>query len=126
MKVVLISNDKLLINMISNKTDASMDIEVYRKSNNPLDVTSFVCVAPPTVLIVDDDFLKPQSAHILKSIKRIKKNIAVIFITSDNGIELGREISQIGIHFYAIKPIEKSMLTDLIHSANKLKVKSIH
>lgn len=92
---------------------------MYNKSYDPLDVISFVYSHSPALLFLDDDVLKPNSAKILKSIKQISKKIAIIFITSDNSINLGREITPIGVYFYGIKPISKDEILDLIKSVKE-------
>jgi DNA-binding NarL/FixJ family response regulator len=84
---------------------------------------STVCSENPTLLIADDDFLKPESAHILKSIKKVNKSIYIIFLSSDLSIELGREVSQLGIQYYALKPFGVEDLIDVVNFIGKLKNK---
>ena len=53
--------------------------------------------------------------------------IDIIFFTSNSGIDLGKEVSQIGIQYYAIKPLGKGELQDSIEAILKLhKKNTIH
>lgn len=124
MNIMLISNDTQLIDMarpLENESDINLEINNF--NNDPLDIMASVCDRSPSIIIVDDDYLSPNSAHILKAIKNVKKNISIIFVTSDPGIELGRNVSQIGIEFYAFKPIFYSDLVRSLRSIINNKVK---
>jgi response regulator of citrate/malate metabolism len=48
--------------------------------------------------------------------------VSTIFVTSDESYELGREISPLGIQYYAIKPVDVNDMRDLIASLTKIKV----
>jgi len=125
MKILLVSKDNNLISTFqNNNSQATNQLEVMPGNYDPLDVMSYVCNNNPYILLIDDDALKPQTAHILNSIKKVNQNIQIIFITSDTGIEIGRQISQIGVQFYAIKPIGKRDLSDSIHSIIHLQKKN--
>jgi DNA-binding NtrC family response regulator len=124
MKILVFSNDIDLITVLTkvgDKTDNRFTF--FDKLNDPLDVMSTVCSKKPNVLIIDDDYLKPKTAHILKSIRKVNKDLKIIFITSDSSIELGSEISQLGIYFYAIKPLDELELLESIQSIFNLKTK---
>ena len=117
MRTILISNDAKLLDIIK-KSDLELHkhIEIYNASRDPLDVMSKVCESNPSILIVDDDFLKPQTAHILKSIRKVHKNIGIIFCTSDTSIDLGKEVSQLGIQYYAMKPLDVGELQESLNA----------
>jgi DNA-binding NarL/FixJ family response regulator len=123
MKILLISGDSNLIEQIK-KTDmfSSENIVVFNESNDPLDVMSFAIHNHPTLMIVDDDFLRPISGRIVSSIKNVLTKVSTIFVTSDESYELGREISPLGIQYYAIKPVDVNDMRDLIASLTKIKV----
>jgi len=53
---------------------------------------------------------------VLESIRKVNSKIKIIFITSDSGIELGKAVSQLGIYFYAIKPVEEDEFKTLFDS----------
>ena len=127
MKILLVSKDNELINTFrNNNSQATNQLEVMPGNYDPLDVMSYVCRMNPYILLIDDDSLSPRTAHILKSIKEVNQNIQTIFITSDTGIEIGRKVSQIGVQFYAIKPINKRDLADSIQSIIHLQKKIIN
>jgi DNA-binding NarL/FixJ family response regulator len=127
MKTMLVSKDPELIRIITSSEFFSKERHILMsESKDPLDIMSTVCSKNPRLLIIDDDFLKPESAHILKSIKKVKQNIYVIFITSDSSFDLGKEVSQLGIHFYTHKPLEEKELIDSVRSIARLKLKENH
>ena len=122
MRIVTVSSDNSLIELIDKpEVKGQNQLIVYNKSKDLLDVVSFIHTNHPSALIIDDDFLKPDSAHLLKNIKKFNPDLAIIFITSDPGIELGKKVSQVGIFFYGLKPLSKNELEESIRSITKLK-----
>ena len=123
MKILLLSGDSNLIDKIF-KTEVvpSENMVVYNESNDPLDVMSFVIHNHPSLMIIDDDFLRPVSGRIISSIKNVLPKVSTIFITSDESYELGREISPLGLQYYAIKPVDVNDLKDVISSLTKVKI----
>jgi DNA-binding NarL/FixJ family response regulator len=127
MKIILISQDQNLVQMVRKTTNSvGIDLAVFNESNDPLDVMSAVCTQNPSLLFVDDDFTSPHSAHLLRSLRKINQNMDIIFTTSDTSIGLGKEISQLGIHYYAIKPLEEPELADSLKSVIDLINKRIY
>ena len=123
MKILMITNDDILIKQLQSRTDLEEhQVIIIQDSADPLDTMATVCKLQPSVLIIDDDFMKPSSSHLLKSIQKVNKNIAFIFVTSDNSIKLGREISQFGIHYYALKPIPEDNLLKSIKAIAQKKL----
>lgn len=119
MQILAISEDHSLLNSLTNLNISELgEIKLYNKSYDPLEVISSVHALSPTLLFFDDDILKPNSAKILKSIKQISKKVEIIFLTSDNSVELGRTISPMGVYFYGIKPISKREILNLIKSVS--------
>ena len=51
----------------------------------------------------------------------MKKDLKIVFVTSNPSIELGKEISPLGISYYAIKPFDQKDFTELINSLTKNK-----
>jgi response regulator of citrate/malate metabolism len=124
---MLISRDQKLLQMVQQAIPLNKnDLMIYDGSADPLDVMSAICTQNPSLLFVDDDFLSPYTAHILHSVRKINQHLDIIFITSDTSIDLGKEISQLGIHYYAIKPLEESELTDSLKSVMDLIAKRIY
>jgi DNA-binding NarL/FixJ family response regulator len=119
MLLLAITKDTNLINHLNAVSlPESLALHFYEKTLNPLDVMSYVCSKNPSAVIMDDDCLLPETAHIIKSIKKINKSIKLVFITSDSSVELGRTITPMGVHYYGVKPIEPNELEDLISSIN--------
>lgn len=119
MLLLAITKDSNLINHLNTVSlPDSLSLRFYEKTLNPLDVMSYVCSKKPSVVIMDDDCLLPETAHIIKSIKKVNKSIRLVFITSDSSVELGRTITPMGVHYYGVKPIELNELEDLILSIN--------
>lgn len=117
MKIMLISNDRELINTIQDTPGiANLKLEVVNNFEDPLDILSTVYTSHPRLLIIDDDYLKPQSEQIIKAIKKVNRDIGLIFITSNTSIELGKEVSQQGLFYYAIKPVKREDLHDSLNS----------
>lgn len=122
MKIITITNDNNLIELINNpEVKGSHQLVIYNESKDLLDVVSFFYTTHSSILIVDDDFLKPNSARLLESLRKLNPKMLIMFITSDHSIELGKKISQLGIFFYGLKPLSKDDLEDSIHSILKLK-----
>ena len=84
--------------------------------SDPFAVISKTIDLNPSLVVIDDDFTSPNTVQILKSIKTINKNMATIFVTSNNSLELGREVTPLGIQFYAIKPLSITEIFDSIKS----------
>lgn len=124
---MLAINDPELIGIIEgDKAPVKNCYILHNKTNNPLDLMSAVCTSNPAMLILDDDFFEPNSAHILKSIRKVNQDLAIIFITSNTSVQLGREISQLAIHYYAHKPLDKNELLDSIKSFARIKKQSLY
>lgn len=126
MKILAITNDLQIIEFILKNIDGDQN-EIYINSDiyDPLEVHSSVHKIHPSLMIIDDDFLTPNSVRIIRSLKDINKNFKIIFITSNDGLELGKEISQIGVHYYALKPIQSYELIQAVQSVIKLNKSSV-
>jgi response regulator of citrate/malate metabolism len=127
MRILLISEDTLLQSIVKNfgeNTQASTS--VYNDDPKPIKVLSSFLSRQPSVLIVDDDFLKPNSVEILESIRNVNKKTKIIFASSDSSLELGKKVSQLGIYYYAIKPIDESEFKELLDSLLKPKSKQFN
>ena len=125
MKIMLITKDIELYNgLIKFQERISLPVELFSGANEPLDIMSKVCTENVALVILDDDFIKPKSAHLLKSIRKVKESLDIIFLTSNASIQLGKEISALAVQFYAIKPISGGELMQSINSI--LKHRSTH
>ena len=117
MKILLLSNDNL-IQSILNKFEAKTELSVklMNKGSTPLEILEKCYSFNPSLVIADDDLLKPNTVQILSSIRKVNHKTKIIFVTSELSLELGKKIAPIGIFFYAIKPIEESDFTELLNS----------
>lgn len=125
MKILVISNDHQMINLIQNEIAWQGECQfVFHSETSPIEVLSLVCQARPSVLVFDDDLLRPSSAEILRNIKKLHETVKIVFVTSDSSLDIGRSVSQIGIQYYAVKPIETDEFRDTINAIKVLKEKS--
>jgi len=120
MRTLLVSEDNLLLTLVNDfgKSDEN-SVTVYEDDKDPVKVLSNILSVQPSLLIMDDDYLAPNTVSILESLRKINDRIKIIFVTSDPGIELGKVVSQLGIYFYAIKPVEEEELKTLFNSILK-------
>ena len=125
MRTLIISEEYSTNNMSRFFEDnASLEFIFYDGKSDPFEIITKTINYNPSLLVLDDDFAAPNSVEIIKSIKDINKKIAIIFVTSNDSIELGREVSPLGIQFYAIKPLTNNELVDSIKSIIKLQEKN--
>ena len=107
MKVLVLSNDENLSDLITKEIDWDPDLKfVIRSESSPIELLSLVCQERPVLLVFDDDLVRPDSAQVLRNIRKLHEDIKIIFVTSDSSLEIGRSVSQLGVQYYAIKPIE--------------------
>jgi len=125
MKILLISKDAGLIKVITEFTNCNDCQFLFIEENEkPVTVVSNALSSNPNLLIIDDDLLKPNTKCILESFKKVNDKINIIFFTSNDSVVFGREITQIGVNYYHIKPINKIDFEALLKSF--IKLNSIH
>lgn len=124
MRTLIISNEYTLKNM-SQFLNGYKETELtfFSESKDPFVIISKTIDLNPALIVIDDDYTTPNTVQILKSIKTINKKIATIFITSNSSLELGREVTPLGIQFYAIKPVSVTEIFDSIKSIINLQRK---
>jgi response regulator of citrate/malate metabolism len=120
MKIVLVSNDNDVINTL-DKIDIVKNSQVLNISSpsDSCEILSEIVANNPSLIIFDNDFIENDTVKILKSLRKIDSKVSIILVTSELSIELGRELSQIGIHFKALKPISKLSIEESIQSLQK-------
>lgn len=127
MKIFTLSTDAEIIQLVNSfASDYQHHSIIYNKSQVPIDIVGYVYDKNPFVIIVDDDYVKPNAAVMISTIKKMKEDIKIIFITSDSSVELGKKISPLGIAYYAIKPLDKYEFDELLNSISKNKHKSTY
>jgi DNA-binding response OmpR family regulator len=123
-KTLIITQDEDLKRIVSSfQTEENEELLIYDKSSKPLDVVGFIIENSPSILILDDDMINPDTFDVLSNIKKMKKDLKIIFVTSNTSIELGKEISPLGISYYAIKPLDENDFIELLNSLSKNKLK---
>ena len=127
MRILLISEDILLQTIVKNFEESSdVSTTIYSNDSKPIKVLSCFLEEQPSVTIVDDDYLTPNSVAVIDSIRKVNKETKIIFATSDSSIELGKKISPLGIYYYAIKPIEENEFKELFNSLLNTKSKQFN
>jgi len=121
MKILLITEDSNLISSFSKDVIPSeFKIEIFSCHINLLEIISSIYSDNFSIIIIDDDCMGKNSLQLLKSVRTMKKNMKIIFLTSDNSIEKGREISPLGVLYYGIKPVSQRELLQVLDSSKKI------
>lgn len=110
----------MLREIAQSKNEVSDYIQIYSGAKNSLDILSSFVSTNASLIIIDDDYTSPHSVHLLESVRKVRKEQKIIFLTSDNSIGLGKDISSLGVQYYAIKPITGTELIDSIKSILKI------
>ena len=127
LKILIISVDQNLKSFSErNFNNPDFQIITYCSTTDPLDIMSQVCSTNPSILVLDDDFINPNTVHLLTSIKKVNPKLSIIFITSNTSIELGRQIHSIGVKFYLMKPYTDNEFTEFLNSIIKEQAKIIY
>ncbi len=120
MKIIYVSKDiQLYKELIRFQERLLLPLELFSGANEPLEIMSAVCTQSPALIVLDDDFVQPKSALLIKSLRKVNESLSIIFLTSNDSIQLGTEISTSAIQFYAIKPISGQELMQSINSILK-------
>lgn len=114
---MLIGGDNFLGAIIEklNTHDGSV-ITLLQNYYEPLKIISDFVTERPAIVIIDDDYLFPNTLSVLDTLCRLNKGTRIIFTTSSTSIELGRQVSQLGIYYYAIKPVNENEIIELLGS----------
>jgi len=124
MRTLIISDEYSLKNMNQFLNGyKETELTFFSESKDPFVIISKTIDLNPALIVIDDDFTSPNTVQILKSIKTINKKIATIFVTSNSSLELGREVTPLGVQFYAIKPLSVTEIFDSIKSIINLQRK---
>jgi DNA-binding NarL/FixJ family response regulator len=124
MRILFASNDIETQNSLKETgIPEANQLTTLDKNNDPVEVVSSIYKLNPSIVILDDDFLNPNSGKIIQSIRELMDDISIVFVTGNDTIELGREISQLGIEYYVIKPYTKEEMEDSLNSLIKHQLK---
>lgn len=120
MRITVLSQDIQITDSVrALEIDPAPHVEVVNPNSDQLEILTELCTNRPNLLIADDDFLKPNTVKLMKSIRKVVKNVDMIFVTSDASLELGREVSRLGIQSYMLKPIEANVLSESLEHLTK-------
>ncbi len=115
MKIMLAGGDNYLRAIIEEVKANSESVTFFLHTDfEPLKILSDFLTVQPAILIIDDDHFSPNTFSILDSICRFNKKTRIIFTTSSTSIELGKKVSQLGIFYYAIKPINENEIVEIL------------
>lgn len=127
MRIVIISNNRILISGIELETDPGLvEIIPLGETDDVLQILNSVKSLNPGIIIIDHSFLKDQAFKLLSMVKLINQKTKIIFLTEDNSIELGREIIKSEVFYYGILPMTREDLSEVINSAIKLFEKNLY
>jgi len=122
--MLMITNDLQLKNISKTLLEEyGEELLIYNKSSKPLEIVGRILENNPALLVLDDDMLSPDTVDIISNIKKLKKDLRIVFVTSNSSIELGKEISPLGISYYAIKPFDSEEFIELLNSLTKNSLK---
>ena len=99
------------------------NLNLVTEQIDPVDLLVKIHAFNPFAILIDDSLFTPKTNSLLLSIREIQKSIQIIFVTENDSIELGREIAQLGIHKYFIKPFSMLHLLESIKSLETLQNK---
>jgi len=75
---------------------AKASSEIIQKLHNNSDVS---------VIVMDVNMPEVRAYELIPIVKKINRRIPIIVMSSDDSIDLAREVRQAGIFFYAMKPL---------------------
>lgn len=125
MKILALSNDHNLVKGLE-VPGYSVDCIYVQDESHLWDLIEKMTSGRVALVLVDDDHIRPNSARVIQVARRIRKDIPIIFLTSDMSIELGQKISQLGIDFYGHKPLNKDDLSQALVSILRARYNQIN
>lgn len=107
-KILIASEDHATIECVSNIVDEEQFFPIYLKRAS--DVLIKVLDEDLDLLILDTELSGMPGLEIMPIIKKLRPNIPIIIISSDNSFEIGQQIAEFGIWSSLNKPIELDKL----------------
>lgn len=121
MKLMAVTSDQKVISTLRQENvPNNWNFSFVMEQVEPVDLLVKIHAFNPFAILIDDTLFAPNTNSLLLSIREIQKTIKIIFITDNNSIALGREIAQLGIHKYFIKPFSMVHLLESIQSLETL------
>jgi len=126
MRILAVTDDTILSEKLNACCEKGKnEIIIISTRHDGAELLSTILIHHPRIIILDDDFVKPHSISLIKSVQKLTRDSAIIFVTSDSCMELGREVSQLGLHYYGIKPFFQDEMCELLKSFYQKQVKTI-
>jgi len=101
---------------VSRKIDH--EFEFLNDLSRPFELLADISKRKPSILILDDDYSKPETPEFLTAIRKVHNNIKIIFCTSNDRTEFGRTIISIGTDIYLMKPVDEEDITQTLNSVS--------
>ena len=117
------SDQEVLSTLGEENLPNNWNLSLVTEHVEPVDLLVKIHAFNPFAILIDDSLFAPKTNSLLLSIREIQKSIQIIFVTENDSIELGREIAQLGIHKYFIKPFSMAHLLESIKSLETLQNK---
>ena len=89
---------------------AKASSEMIKKLHNKSDVG---------VIIMDVNMPGVRAYEVIPIVKKINRRIPIIVMSSDNSIDLARKVRQVGIFYYAMKPLDIEEMKLVVRDAFK-------
>ena len=106
--ILIASNDDVVTDCITDILDEDKFLAIY--SDHASKVLLKVLDIKLDLLILDTDLSGMSGLEILPIIKKVRPNVPLIILSSDNSFETGQKIAKFGILLYLLKPIDTNKL----------------
>ncbi len=112
-------DDTVLDELKSLKENKAIQLNLYEGKKDCFQLFTFLYTKLKAIVIIDHDFLRTRTKSVIRNLKQFNENLKIIFITSVNSIELGREMIDYGLLLYLIKPIPRGTIIEVLLSLDK-------
>jgi len=113
-KVVIIEDNELMVEMIKESLVEENDIEIVGVSKNGEDGFKLVQSLLPDVVLLDLIMPVMDGVKVLEELDKDNLDLKIIVLTSYNSPEIIRKVSGLGIKYFMLKPFELSDLENKI------------
>ena len=118
-KLLVIDDNKELVNMIKEYFKSHAEIEVSMTANDGVEGINLIEKKQDMYDVIVLDLIMPNKdgISVLEAMKKKNLNKNVIVLTSYNASEVIRKVSEFGVNYYILKPFELSDLEKRIIQA---------
>ena len=102
--VLIASDDARVTESIADAIDEEQFFPIY--SNRASEVLLKILDFNLDLLILDIDLSGMSGLEIIPIIKKIRPNVPVIVVSSDNSFETGKKVAKFGVWLFLLKPID--------------------